>query len=74
MEKAKPEKKPHSRAESVLMETIRGITGCSPVEAKKAMNTLRRLKVIKFDASRGRYIPLHGMYMEADVLRNAIAY
>lgn len=63
-----------ANAELNFRETVREITGCTEAEAIKAFNVMRELKVIKLDSGMGRYRAVHGMYMEADVLRNAINF
>ncbi|KWK69107.1 hypothetical protein WT82_15040 [Burkholderia stagnalis] len=61
-------------AEENFIETVQAITGCSREEGEKALNTMRKLRVIKLDVAGGRYMAKHGAFMEADALRNAIAY
>ncbi|WP_423383499.1 hypothetical protein [Burkholderia sp. LMG 32019] len=61
-------------AEENFIETVQAITGCSREEGEKAFNTMRTLRVIKLDLAGGRYMAKHGAFMEADALRNAIAY
>ncbi|HDR9764237.1 TPA: hypothetical protein QDC44_008526 [Burkholderia cepacia ATCC 25416] len=61
-------------AEENFIETVQAITGCSRDEGAKALNTMRKLRVIKLDVGIGRYTVKHGALMEAEALRNAIAY
>lgn len=61
-------------AEEDFADTVREITGCTRDEAFKALATMCKLKVVKLDAGIGRYTAKHGAFMEADALRNAIAY
>lgn len=61
-------------AENDFIETVREITGCTADEGLKALQTMRKLKVIKLDPIIGRYNAKHGAFMEAQALRNAIAY
>ncbi|NLP65552.1 hypothetical protein [Paraburkholderia sacchari] len=57
-----------------FVATVQEITGCTREEGFKALNTMRKLKVIKLDIAAGRYIAKHGAFMEALALRNAITY
>ncbi|WP_176329005.1 hypothetical protein [Burkholderia vietnamiensis] len=61
-------------AENHFIELVQEITGCSREEGAKALTTMSKLKVIKLDVGVSRYRPIHGVYMDADVLRNAINY
>ncbi|WP_049096450.1 hypothetical protein [Burkholderia cepacia] len=61
-------------AEENFIETVQEITGCSREEGAKALSTMRKLRVIKLDVGIGRYTVTHGALMEAEALRNAIAY
>jgi hypothetical protein len=61
-------------AELDFVATVQEITGCTREEGFKALVTMKRLKVVKLDAGIGRYQVKHGAYMEAQALRNAIAY
>ncbi|MDF0506899.1 hypothetical protein POK33_39800 [Burkholderia cenocepacia] len=61
-------------AEENFIETVQAITGCSRDEGAKALNTMRKLRVIKLDVGIGRYTVKHGALMGAEALRNAIAY
>jgi hypothetical protein len=57
-----------------FVATVQEITGCTRAEGFKALDTMRKLKVIKLDVTAGRYMAKHGAFMEPDALRNAIAY
>lgn len=59
-------------AEQNFIGVVREITGCSEADALKVLKTFRKLKVVKLDAVGGRYSVKHGIYLESDVLRNAI--
>lgn len=61
-------------AEENFADTVQELAGCTRDEAFKALATMRKLKVVKLDAGIGRYTVKHGAFMEADALRNAIAY
>ncbi|AVA38317.1 MULTISPECIES: hypothetical protein [Cupriavidus] len=61
-------------AEENFADTVQEITGCTRDEAFKALVTMRKLRVVKLDPIGGRYNVTHGIYLERDVLRNAIAY
>ncbi|HHV7525906.1 TPA: hypothetical protein ACUNF5_007524 [Burkholderia orbicola] len=61
-------------AENDFVETVQAITGCSRDEGEKALITMRKLRVIKLDVGIGRYTAKHGVFMEIDALRAAIAY
>lgn len=63
-----------ANAELHFQQTIRELTGCTDVDALKAFNVMRKLKVIKLDAGIGCYKAIHGVYMERDALRAAINY
>lgn len=60
--------------ENKFVETVCEITGCTQAEALKALSVMRRLKVVSIDPVLGSFKVAHGIYMEADVLRNAIAF
>lgn len=62
------------KAEEDFADTVQEITGCTREEAFKALATMCELKVVKLDAGIDRYTAKHGAFMEADALRNAIAY
>ena len=51
---------------------VRERTSCTEAEAVKAFETLKKLRLIKLDAVGGRYTVKHGVYLEPDVLRNAM--
>ncbi|MBC3871493.1 hypothetical protein [Undibacterium oligocarboniphilum] len=63
-----------ANAELNFRETVRDLTSCSEEEALKAFNVMRKLKEIQLDSGGGRYNVIHGMYLEPEVLRNAINY
>lgn len=46
--------------------------GFTAADAEKIVGVLLRLKAAKLDANLGRISVVHGMYLEADVLRNAL--
>lgn len=53
---------------------VQQITGCSREEGFTALDTMRKLKVVKLDVAAGRYQVKHGAFLEADTLRAAINY
>lgn len=61
-------------AEENFIGTVQALTGFTRDESIKALNTMRKLKVVKLDVGIRRYLPKHGAFMEPDALRNAIAY
>jgi len=71
---AKPAAQRIANAEENFVETVQEITGCTREEAFRALNSMRKLKVVKLDVAIGRYIAKHGAYMDASALRQAIAY
>jgi hypothetical protein len=58
-------------AEDSFIETIMA-KGFTADEARKAMGIMLKLKVAKLDAVNGRIGVTHGMYLETDVIRNAV--
>ena len=59
-------------AENNFSETIQNIGGCSPEVADKVTAYYLKHKIAKLDAVIGRITVKHGVYLEADVVANAI--
>lgn len=59
-------------ADQNFLNTIMSIVDCSREEAQKVLNEYRRAGAVKRDAIGGRYRVTHGVYMEPDIIRNAI--
>jgi hypothetical protein len=60
-----------ANAEIGMIETIKTIAGLSDTEARRAFDTLRKVKAIKLDAVNGRYDVKHGAFMDREVLTRA---
>ncbi len=60
-------------AENAFIQVIES-KGFSNVDAIKAMNTMLKLKVAKLDAVNGLISVKHGMFLEPDVIQNAVNY
>jgi hypothetical protein len=59
-------------AEESFMATVIERTGCTAHEAAKVLSVYRKAKVVKMDAVGGTLKVKHGVFWDADILRNAI--
>ena len=57
-------------AHADFLDVVCERTGCTREDAGKAFDTLKKHRLIKLDGS--RYTVTHGIYLEPDVLRNAM--
>ena len=60
-------------AEEAFIEVLMA-KGFNREEAVKAMGVMLKLKVAKLDAVSGTIRVKHGIYLEVDVIRNAVNY
>ena len=55
-----------------FVETIQSISGCNKAEAEKVLAVYRKNKIVKLDAVIGRYSVKHGVFLDKEVIKNAI--
>ena len=61
-------------AENAFISVIKEIAGCSNDSAAHVLNVYRKLKLVKFDAVCGTINVKHGLYLDKDIIENAINY
>lgn len=62
-----------ARALDEFADSLAGIAGISLADARKVSAFYRRHKIAKVDFGIGRVQVKHGAYLEADVIRRALA-
>ena len=60
-------------AENAFLGTIKNIVGCTDESAAKVLAIYRKYKLVKLDPIGGVINVKHGMYLDVDVILNAIA-
>lgn len=60
-------------AENAFIATIKNIVGCTDESAAKVLAVYRKYKIVKLDPIGGVINVKHGMYLDVDVILNAIA-
>lgn len=55
-----------------FMSMLTELHGITKDEASKVLAEYRKAKVVKLDAVGGRYAVKHGVFLERDVIQNAI--
>ena len=60
-------------AEANFAETLVNIAGITEAEAEKVMALYLKEKIAKIDHVNGRISVKHGVFLEADVIHNAVA-
>ncbi len=60
-------------AENRFIANVQDLAGCTKEAAEKVLRVYRNLKIAKMDAVNGVISVKHGMYLDADILANAIA-
>lgn len=58
--------------EKIFIDTIQEKVDCTEKEALKVLKIYKKEKIVKFDAVGGRPIFKHGVFLENDVIKNAI--
>lgn len=59
-------------AETRFVDVITAISGCTQEQALKVLAVYKKHKVAKLNVSQGVYDFKHGVYLEKDVILNAI--
>jgi hypothetical protein len=62
-----------AQAEISFVEMVQEMLGCSQEDAYKVFDRYLKERIIKRDLAMGRYNVKHGVFLEPDVMRNAIA-
>lgn len=63
----------HEDAVEAWVEVCHDIAGIDPETARKALETYRACKAVRFSQAGRRYTVTHGMFLDAPVLRKAAA-